>query len=247
MDDPARKEHADLFPNTRWTLVEEISGGGEAAERALGELCAIYWQPVYAYARGSGLGPEDAEDLTQGFFCQLIGRDSLSKADAARGRLRCYLLHALKHFRIDQHRRGSARKRGGGLPPVPIDAAEAEQRLAGELADHRDPEKLFERRWALTLLEEAFARLEEEYVRSGNGALYGALRPVLVDGPDPRTTYATLASELGMTEGAVQVAVHRLRKRYRRALESVIAETVEDPDRVEEEMRHVLGALAGTP
>lgn len=245
MDDPARTEPTDLFPNTRWTLVEEISGGGEAAERAMEELCAIYWQPVYAYARGSGLGPEDAEDLTQGFFHQLIGRESLAKADAARGRLRCYLLHALKHFRIDQHRRSAADKRGGGLAPISIDAADAERRLAGELAHHDDPERLFERRWALTLLDEAFARLEQEYVRAGKAALYEALRPVLVDGPDPEATYAVLGAELGMTEGAVQVSSHRLRKRFRRTLESVIAETVESPDRIDEELRHVLSALVG--
>lgn len=247
MDDPATTEPTDLFPNTRWTLVEEIGRGGEAAERAMGELCAIYWPPVYAYARGSGLSPEDAEDLTQGFFFQLIGRESLAKADAARGRLRCYLLHALKHFRIDQHRRNAAHKRGGGLDPIPIDAKDAERRLAGELSHHDDPERLFERRWALTLLDEAFARLGQEYVRSGNAALYEALRPVLIDGPDPETTYAVLGAELGMTEGAVQVAAHRLRKRFRRTLESVIAETVESPDQVDEELRHVLGALVGSP
>ncbi|MDG2123729.1 MAG: hypothetical protein P8J87_08540 [Verrucomicrobiales bacterium] len=161
----------DPFPNTRWTLVENLSAGGDPAQRALEELCTIYWRPVYAFARGSGLTPEDAEDVTQGFFAQLIRRDSLASISSARGRLRSYLLHSLKHFRIDLHRHQNAQRRGGGTYAISIDTKEAEHALASELADHDNPEKIFERRWALALLDEAFARLETGYAKSGNSAL----------------------------------------------------------------------------
>lgn len=232
-----------LFPRTRWTLVAEVRAGGSDGHRALEELCRLYWYPVYAYVRRSGASPPDAEDLTQGYFAQLIDRENFARADAAKGRLRAFLLSSLKHFRIDQHRRESALKRGGGIAPLSIDAAQAEARYDKEPAHHEDPESLFERRWALALLEEAFTRLEAEYEAAGKHELYLALRPSLSQ-PGQAERHQTLAERLGMTAGAVQVAVHRLRKRYRHALEATIAETLDDPAEADEELTYILRVLA---
>ena len=177
------------FPNTRWTLIEEVRGGGAGGERALAELCAIYWYPVYAYARRGGAAPPDAEDIAQGFFAHLLARGDLAGAEAARGRLLSFLLAALKHYIIDLHRKQSAQKRGGGATFIPIDAGDAEERYQEEPADLSDPEKLFERRWALALLDDAFARLEREYAASGKADLYHAIRPYLA-GASKRHRYA---------------------------------------------------------
>jgi len=235
---------AGVFPNTRWSLVLELGEGGAPAERALEELCAIYWYPVYAYLRSSGAAPADAEDMAQGFFVRLIGREILARADASKGRLRCYLLHALKHFKIDEHRKSMAQKRGGGIPDLRIDADTAEERYVAEPAHRDDPEAIFERRWALALLGEAFARLESEYSEAGKAELYQVLQPYLAGTPPDGGTHADAAGKLGMSQGAVQVAVHRMRKRYRLALEAAIAETVETEGEVAGELDHVLQILA---
>lgn len=232
-----------LFPRTRWTLVADVQAGGPAGERALEELCRLYWYPVYAYARRSGASPADAEDLTQGFFAQLIDRQNFARAEATKGRLRSFLLSTLKHFRIDRHRRETAQKRGGGTLPLSIDSTLAEHRYGREPADLEDPERLFERRWALALLDEAFLRLEAEYQAAGKEELYLALRPCLTQ-LDATDSYAVLATRLEMTAGAVQVAVHRLRKRYRSSLEAVIAETLDDPAETAEELQYILRILA---
>jgi RNA polymerase sigma-70 factor (ECF subfamily) len=232
-----------LFPRTRWTLVAEVRAGGSDSARALDELCRLYWYPVYAYARRSGAAPADAEDLTQGFFAQLVHREKFARAEAAKGRLRSFLLNGLKHFRIDQHRRDSAQKRGGGVAPLSIEADRAEARYGREPADLEDPERLFERRWALTLLEEAFVRVETEYAAGGKRDIYLALRPFLTQ-PDQTDSHAAVAERLRMSAGAVQVAVHRLRKRYRSSLESVIAATLDDPAEMAAEFQHILQVLA---
>lgn len=244
MEPPTPQPATDPFPNTRWTLVQDLSAGGENAERALAELCAIYWQPVYAYARGRGLNPEDAEDLTQGFFAHLIGKHTFARANSNRGRLRCYLLNSLKHYHIDQHRHATTQKRGGSTQVASLDIAGTEAALAAELSEKENPETIFDRRWALTLLDEAFTRLANEYEKLDQTHLYQHLRPLLVHGNGPGSTHADIAATLGMTPGAVQVAVHRLRKRYRRALEDTIAETVHDPAEVAAELHHVLTSLA---
>lgn len=243
MERPSRPATDGLFPRTRWTLVAEVQAGGSVGERALNELCQLYWYPVYAFVRRRGAPPADAEDLTQAFFAKLLERENFARAEAAKGRLRAFLLSTLKQFRIDQHRRDRAQKRGGGVLPLSIDAARAEERYHREPADLEDPECLFERRWALALLEEAFARLETDYRTAGKHDLYLSLRPFLTLG-DHAESYAEIAARLGMTAGAVQVAAHRLRKRYRAALEAVIAETLDDPAETEAELRHILLILA---
>lgn len=231
------------FPATRWTLVEEVRCGGEAGQRALGELCAMYWYPVYVYARRGGASPADAEDLTQGFFARLLARESLKAVDAGKGRLRSYLLRALKNFSIGEHHKHNALKRGGGVVMVPIDAEVAEGRFREEPVEIDDPASLFERRWALGLLEEALARLEAEYAQAGKHDLFVALRPMMAGRSQEGDRYATLGEALGMTPGAVQVAVHRLRKRYRSQLEQAVAETVERPEEVDDELRCILRIL----
>lgn len=233
------------FPATRWTLVAQVRSGGDSGAKALEELCAMYWYPVYVYARRDGARPSDAEDLTQGFFARLLERGDLKAVDAAKGRLRSYLLRALKNFSISEGEKQRALKRGGGVVVVPIDGTEAEGRFREEPADVSDPSVLFERRWALGLLEEAFARTKSEYESSDKGDLFAALSPMMAGRSDRREGYAALGESLGMSAGAVQVAVHRLRKRYRGQLEEAVAETVERPEDVAEELRHILAVVSG--
>lgn len=233
------------FPATRWTLVDEVRSGGDTGARALEELCGMYWYPVYVYARRDGASPNDAEDLTQGFFARLLERGDLAAVDAAKGKLRSYLLRALKNFSISEHHREKALKRGGGVVIVPIDAETAEGRFQAEPVEIEDPASLFERRWALGLLEEAFARTEAEYIKSGRGELFAALSPMMAGRVDRNERYAEIGAQLEMSAGAVQVAVHRLRKRYRGQLEAAVAETVEAPGDVEEELRYVLRVVSG--
>lgn len=234
-----------MFPPTRWTLVEEVRRGGAGGERALNELCGIYWYPVYAYARWSGEVPADAEDITQGFFARLLERGDFLAADGGKGRLRSFLLTSLKNFSFSEHRRKTALKRGGGAVIIPIDVDAAEGRFAEQPADERaDPAQLFERQWAASLLDEAFDRLRDEYIHSGRQALYETLSPHLAGRQDKADRYAELGEALAMSTGAVQVAIHRMRKRYRRHLEAAVAETLEDPAELEAELRHVLQAIA---
>ena len=241
--DPLARGSA-AFPHTRWTLVEALRTGGSGSERALGELCSIYWYPVYAFVRRDGAAPADAEDLTQGFFAQLLEKEFLTGADASKGKLRTYLLTALKRYKINEYRKGARQKRGGGAVAVPLDADDAEQRFREEPAEFDDPEVLFERRWALSLLDEAFDRTEAEYLAAGRADVFAAISPFLAgrEATDPR--YAEIGSQLEMSAGAVQVAVHRMRKRYRRQLEAAVAETVESAEDVEAELEHVLRVLS---
>jgi RNA polymerase sigma-70 factor (ECF subfamily) len=232
-----------MFPPTRWTLVEDVRRGGEPARRALDELCRIYWYPVYAYARWCGAGPADAEDLTQGFFARLLERDDLGRVEEDRGKLRSFLLRALRNYSASDHRRSTAQKRGGGTVAVSIDVDEAEDRFREEPADHDDPSRLFERRWALSLIEEAFARLRREYDEKGNGELFEALSPFLAGRERGSDRYAEVGERLAMSPGAVQVAVHRMRKRYRGHLEAAVAETVARAEDAPEELRYLLRVL----
>jgi RNA polymerase sigma-70 factor (ECF subfamily) len=232
------------FPRTRWSLVEQLHDGGAGGERALGELCSMYWYPVYAFVRRDGASPADAEDLTQGFFAQILEKQFLEGADSAKGKLRTYLLTALKRYSINQYRSGARLKRGGGVVVVPLDADEAEDRFRDEPAELDDPEILFERHWALSLLDEAFRATETEYLEAGKAELFAKIHPFLAgrDASDPR--YAEIGEQLGMSSGAIQVAVHRVRKRYRRQLEEAVGQTVEDPEDVESELSHVLKILS---
>ena len=231
------------FTATHWSLV--LAAGRDStpdARAALEKLCRIYWPPLYAFVRRSGHSPHNAQDLVQGFFLQLLQRDFLDGVDPAKGKFRSFLLASLKHYLSNERDRACARKRGGGLAPVSIDAQDAEGRYRLEPADPMTPEKLYERRWALTVLDLALARLKEEYASSGRLPLFDQLKEDLT-GEGTSDSHAEIGRRLDMTPGAVKVAAHRLRQRYRECLRAEIADTVENPDEVEEEIRHLFHAL----
>ncbi|NLY00922.1 MAG: sigma-70 family RNA polymerase sigma factor [Rhodopirellula sp.] len=235
---PARK---DRFATTHWSMV--ISAGGpRAAEagRALAVLCENYWFPVYAFVRRAGHSAEDAQDLTQEFFVRLLDKHFLAVADRNKGRFRTFLLTAVKRFLANEYDRLQAKKRGGGQTIVSLDGLEA--RYCQEPADTLTPERIFERQWALTLLDQVLARLQAEMAADGKAALFDALKGHLTG--SQAVSYATTAAGLRMTEGAVKVAAHRLRRRYRELLREEIAQTVASPDEIEEEVRYRFTCLS---
>jgi RNA polymerase sigma-70 factor (ECF subfamily) len=233
------------FAPTRWTLVlaarapDQRVGTGPAAD-ALAELCRIYWYPLYAYVRRCGHPTQEAEDLTQEFFARLLAKNYLADVDRRKGKFRSFLLASLKHFLANEWDRAHAQKRGGRRVIVPLDAAETRYNL--EPAHDLTPEKLFERQWVIAVLEEVMARLKQEFDIAGKAHLFQALKPFLA-GDEASRTYAQLAAGLGMTEGAVKVAVHRMRRRYRELLRQEIAGTVASPEEVADEIRHLLSCL----
>jgi RNA polymerase sigma-70 factor (ECF subfamily) len=214
------------------------------ARNALEKLCRTYWFPIYAFVRRQGHGPHDAQDLTQEFFMRLLEKKQLAVVDPAKGRFRSFLLASLKHFLANEWHKASAQKRGGGQIPIPIDIAVAETSWSFEPADTTTAEKIFERRWALTLLDRVLRRLREEFVRDGKEKLFEQLKTTLTEA-SRTVAYAEIARRLDTTEGAVKVAVHRLRQRYREVLRAEIADTVASPGEVEDEIRNLFAALAG--
>lgn len=231
-----------MFATTRWSLVAAAQDPAAPESRqALADLCAAYWYPVYAYVRRRGHDHHRAQDLTQAFFARLLEKNDLADADRTRGRFRSFLLTACQHFLANQHDHAKAKKRGGGRSHVALDFGGADDRYAREPAHDDTPERLFDRRWALDLLDRALAELRTEYEESGRGKLFEALKGTLTGGAD--AAYAELARSLDMTEGAVKLAVHRLRQRYRDRLRAAIAETVEKPEDVDEEVRDLFAAL----
>ena len=216
---------------------------GTAAQRAMGELARVYWFPLYAYLRRKGNSPPNAEDLVQGFFARLLEKDALASVDRSKGKFRSFLLAALQHFLANEWDKSHALKRGGRRQILALDAMDAEARYAAEPADQLTPERVFERRWALAVLEQVLTRLRNEYAGRGQGQaeIFAALEHLLVGGQG--STYAHLAEPLGMTEGAIKVAGHRLRRRYRELLRQEIAQTVSDPALVDEEIRQLLVCL----
>ena len=232
------------FAATRWSLV--LAAGADStwrARKALEQLCRLYWPPLYAFVRRSGSPPHDAQDLVQGFFLHLLAKDALGTVDPRKGKFRSFLLAALKHYLSNDRDRARAQKRGGGAPPVSIDERDAEGRYLLEPADPMTPEKLYERRWALTVLEQALARLRKEYAATGRAALFAQLKDCLAGG-EKGPAHAEIAGRLDMTPGAVKVAAHRLRKRYREILREEIGDTVSSPEEIEEEIRHLFRSLA---
>jgi len=205
-------------------------------------LCRLYWYPLYAYLRRRGHAPPEAEDLTQGFFACLLERDALAAADPQRGRFRSFLLTSLKHFVADQRDRDRAQKRGGGQKIMSLDVRGAEGRYCLEPADNLTAEKLFERRWAQTMLELVLGDLRRQYARDGRQRTFERLKGFL-RGKAARGSYGQVAAELDVTEAAVRVAVHRLRRRYRELLREHIAQTVASPEDVEDEIRHLFSAF----
>jgi RNA polymerase sigma-70 factor (ECF subfamily) len=230
------------FATTHWSLVLAARDRAEpGAADALASLCALYWYPLYAYVRRRGHDADAAHDLTQEFFARLLEKDFLAAVDRGKGKFRSFLLAACNHFLANEHDRARARKRGGGRPLLSLDAADAEGRYRAEPAGGLTPEKLFERRWALALLQQVMARLRAEFEARDKGRLFDHLRGFLVGEKGPG--YRQTANELGMTEGAVKVAVHRLRQRYRELLHEEIGRTVTGPEQVEEEVRDLFRAL----
>jgi RNA polymerase sigma-70 factor (ECF subfamily) len=234
-----------VFVTTRWSVVLKASRDETTLARAAMEkLCQTYWYPLYAYVRRRGHSPEDAQDLTQEFFAQLIEHHAFASADPHRGRFRSYLLKAMDHFLISDWKHARAQKRGGVADkPLSLDLAAAQERFDLEPADHASPDRLFEKQWALTLLDEVLTRLESEYQRDGKRALFAALKRTLM-GARESQPYASLATHLGLSEGAVKVAVHRLRKRYRQLIRDEIAHTLDPSQNIEEEMRYLFKAVA---
>lgn len=212
------------------------------ARDSLQQLCQTYWYPLYAYARRRGQSPEDAEDSTQGFFARLLELNSLADVRREKGKFRSFLLASLNHYLSDERDRARAQKRGRGRV-VPLDVNSAETRLNHEPADALTPEKYFERKWAMTLLDTVVQQLQREYESAGKGNLFMGLRFSIV-GEKSGQAYAQLAAELKLGEPALRVAVHRLRQRYQRLLREEIARTVASEPEVDEEIRHLFGALA---
>jgi len=236
-------ERQDWFPTTHWSVVL-AAGQSETSVRtdALERLCGDYWYPLYAYTRQSGYPPEDAADLTQGFFERLLQGSFLRDADQTRGRFRSFLLGSLKHFLSDQRDRVDAAKRGGGRQLLSLDAQMAEGRYGLEPTDNQSPDRLFERSWAVMTLERVVERVRQEYESAGKGELFNQLKMFLW-GELEASNYGELATRLGMTEAALKMAATRLRQRCREALRSEVANTVSEPEAIEGELSYLISVL----
>ena len=230
------------FTTTHWSVVLEAQGQSPAAQEALEKLCRIYWRPVYSFVRRQGVRPEEAEDLTQGFFALLLERRNFDAVRKEKGRLRSYLLTSLKHFLVSEHRRAVTMKRGKGQQLVPLEELTALERAEIEPADHLSADRLYERRWALTLMEQVLRRLRDEYARAGNAELFDLLKQLLPDEPGAPSR-AEIAAQLGMTENAVRQALHRFRQRYQLLLREEISHTIAIASDVEDELRHLIAVL----
>jgi RNA polymerase sigma-70 factor (ECF subfamily) len=231
------------FVPTRWTMVLAAASPttDPLSQRALAELAQAYWFPLYAYARRRGLSAPDAEDLIQSFFSTLLEKKFLTAVDPAKGRFRSFLLAALQHFLSNEFDKANAHKRGGSLHILPLETGTAESRYLHEPATDLTPEKLFERRWALALLDRVLLHLESQYAARNEAALFSALKPLLTAAP--LDSYADIAASFHMNEGAVKTAAHRLRRRYRDLLREEIAHTVASPAEIEDEITHLLNSL----
>ena len=240
---PQPAVHPKVFATTHWTVVL-TAGRNETthAGAALEKLCQTYWYPLYGYIRRRGHSPEDAQDLTQAFFTRLLERQWIGRADREKGKFRSFLLSALNNFLADEWDRARAQKRGGGVAPLPLQFDTAETRYSFEPADQTTPEQLYERRWALALLEEVLRRLAEEHKKDERSEYFAALNPCLV-GDRAALPYADLATKLGVTEGTIKSAVHRMRQRYRELLREEIANTVAGPEEVDAELQHLFTIL----
>jgi RNA polymerase sigma factor (sigma-70 family) len=242
MPDPDQASNgACRFQSTCWTTVLATrDSGSPEAQAALETLCRTYWYPIYAFIRRWGHPTSDAEDLTQDFFTRLLARNDLASVDPARGKFRTFLLTACRNFLLNRRKHDVVHP-----PPFTFDFGDAENRYTRELADDWTPERIFDRRWALTLLGSVLDQLEEEMVRRGKGPLFERLRPLLLGGPDAGT-HAMIGADLGMTGNALRVAVHRLRNRFRALLRAEIGWTVADPDQVDEEIKDLFAALGAS-
>ena len=235
-----RQKGAAQFTTTHWSVVLEAQGESPVAQEALEKLCCIYWRPIYSFVQRHGVGPEEAKDVTQAFFADLLERGSLTAVRKEKGRFRSYLLGALKHFLADERRRAMAIKRGRGQQLIPLEELSADERI--EPADTVTAEQIYERRWATTVLERALSRSKDEYRAAGNAALFDSLKQLLPDEPGA-PSQADIATQLGMTENAVRQAFHRFRHRYQLLLLEEIAHTVATPGDIEDELRHLIAVV----
>jgi RNA polymerase sigma-70 factor (ECF subfamily) len=234
----------NYFATTHWSVVLKAGQSDTPRGRdALAKLCQTYWFPLYAHVRRRGHSPEDAKDLTQGFFVRLIEHQTLANADPNQGRFRSFMRGAMNHFLADERAKEQTLKRGGGHVPFSLDLAAAEERFDLEPADDASPDKIFDKQWAEALLGAVLSQLAEEFRRDGKAELFEALKLTL-NGPRESQPYSALAVSLRMNEGAVKMAVHRLRKRYRALLQAEIENTVASPEQAKEEMRHLFAVLS---
>jgi RNA polymerase sigma-70 factor (ECF subfamily) len=231
------------FHPTRWSLVLQARGEGEAARRALADLCQTYWFPLYAWCRRSGLASADAEDMVQGFFLRVLEKRLFDSADAARGKLRTFLLTALQRHVKDERNKAQAQRRGGGKV-VSFDAVEAEQWYKADRVEGENPDHYFDRQWAITVLDHAMERLERQSAGRGKSGAFAAMRPFLTN-EGSVAEYEDAGRPLGMNGGAFKVAVHRLRLKFRDALRSEVAETQPEESSVDEEIAYLMRVLAG--
>ena len=244
-DNPNELCNRAQFATTRWSIV--VSAARESSPEsnaALETLCRAYWYPLYAFIRRQGFTPDDASDLAQEFFSRLLEKRCLVGVDSARGRFRSFLLVSLQNFLANEWDKARAQKRGGGSAPLSIDAVSAEASYLLEPVHDLTAERIYERRWAMTLLERVLQRLQNEYVQAQKGRLFETLQPTIVDAGGA-AAYRDLGVEIGMGEGAVKVAVHRLRKRYRTLLLDEIAQTVTSQEEVDDELRALMTAVGG--
>jgi DNA-directed RNA polymerase specialized sigma24 family protein len=241
--DPNRTSDSGWFATTSWTVVLQARDQGSLeAQQALAELCRTYWYPLYAFLRRRGYLPDQAEDLTQRFFADLLSKDSFKTVDPAQGRFRTFLLASLEQFLANRRTWARRVKRGGTVPHVSIDLRGAEGRYLREPVHEVTPEQLFERRWTLTLLDHVLDRLEREMILKGKGGLFERLKPALM-GVHDEATYALVGKDLGKTESAIRVDACRLRKRFRRLIYEEIGRTVADPDQLDDEINALFLAI----
>ena len=235
---------AARFATTHWSIVLSAHDlDTSRAEQCLAKLCQTYWYPLYAFIRRQGYSAHDAQDLTQAFFARLLEKNYLAAVRREKGRFRSFLLAALKHFLANEWDKRNAQKRGGGRVFIPLDADSAETRYGLEPSHDSTPDKSFERQWALTLLEKVLAQLRAEFVSNGKEKIFDHLKSSLA-GTRDSIPYSEIATKLGTSEGAIKVAVHRLRQRYRELLRAEIAQTVNNSNEVEDELRHLFVVLS---
>jgi len=233
----------DIFATTHWSVVQLAARSDTTrAQRALSDLCGGYWYPLYVFVRRQGFSPEDAQDLTQEFFAKFLSKNHLAELSPGQGKFRSFLLACLKNFLANEWDKAHAAKRGGGQIILSIDETDAEERYRLEPAHELSADKLFERRWALTLLDTVMAKLHAEFHRDGKESTFEKLKPTLA-GSRESQPYSELAKEFNLTEGAVKVAVHRFRQRYRELLRHEIASTVSSASEVDEEIRYLFSVL----
>jgi len=236
---------ADAFATTHWSLVLTAQGQSAAAEEALEKLCRIYWRPLYVFACRQGYDPEEARDLTQGFFQLLLTRRDLATVRREKGRLRSYLLVSFKHFLGCKRRREMTVKRGHGRWLIPLEELPRTERtvpLSSGLVDSLSADRLYQRRWASTLIEHVLNRLKKEYRATGNAFLFDSLKQLLPDEPEAASR-TEIAAKLGITDNALRQAFHRFRHRYQLLLREEIGHTVADPGEIEDELRHLIAVL----